>query len=455
MDQHSDSHNWYDTNAAKGWYNTASASAPFSPAGKGKAPSKKRRRLKITMLSLSLVVLIAASVLAFAPRKEAPPSGEAALPPATQEYSLPEGFEDFFPEGSDPAQYDDFHEFFSNYFTEADPVTGSNLEKAPLGSGVTLSLESSTGLKKLSLQEVYARGEASVVGIRASKSEEEMAAYAWGTGIIMTADGYILTNTHVISDANYCTVILSDGREFDALLVADDTQSDIAVLKIAASDLPAASFGDSSQLQVGDEVVAIGNPLGMEFSGTVTNGIISGINRGIVSNGHTMTLLQTNAALNEGNSGGPLFNMYGQVIGITNMKMAANYTQVTIEGIGFAIPSASAKTVVDQLIEKGLVSGRPGIGITVGSVPASAAQQWDLPFGLYIMEVVERSDAYAKGIRPGDILMAVNQTKVYTTDDVNLLKEGFDVGDTLTFSIFRKGESFDVEVALVDMNELY
>jgi serine protease Do len=234
-----------------------------------------------------------------------------------------------------------------------------------------------------------------------------------------------------------------------------DTQSDIAVLKIDAQNLQAASFGISDELSVGDEVAAIGNPLAVDLSGTLTNGIVSAVNRDIPSNGHTRTLIQTNTAINEGNSGGPLFNMYGQVVGITNMKLSADYSQATIEGIGFAIPISVVQDVVNQLIATGKVYGRPGIGITVGAIPEEAASRYDLPDGLYINSVEKDSDAYAKGLRTGDVLTAVNGQAVYTTDDVNAAKDGCGVGESITLTIYRGGKTFDVEVELMDMNELY
>ena len=248
-------------------------------------------------------------------------------------------------------------------------------------------------------------------------------------------------------------VILSDGSEYEAKLVGEDPQSDIAILKIEAAGLTPAEFGKSDELSVGDEVVAIGNPLGMEFSGTLTNGIISAIDRDMDYNGATMTLLQTNAAINEGNSGGPLINMYGQVIGITNMKMV-NSSDVTIEGIGFAIPSNTVKEMADQLMAKGKVTGRPGIGITCGMVPEAAAQHYGLVCGLYIISVVPESDAAAKGVQAGDILTHINGQAVYTTDDVLAIRDGYGVGDVLTFTIFRNGESFNVDVELYDQNDL-
>ena len=170
-------------------------------------------------------------------------------------------------------------------------------------------------------------------------------------------------------------------------------------------------------------------------------------------NGHSMNLLQTNTAINEGNSGGALFNMYGQVIGITNMKMMSAYS--SIEGIGFAIPSATVKSVVDSLVENGEFRGRTSIGITLGTVPQTAAEHYDLPEGLYVSDVQKGTDAEAQGIKPGDIITAVNNIEVTTTQEVLEIKDKYKVGDSLTFSIWRDGTEFDVDVRLMDTNDVY
>ena len=278
-------------------------------------------------------------------------------------------------------------------------------------------------------------------------------AYSWGTGVVLSEDGLILTNTHVIEDCDRATVTLYDDSVYEAKLVGADSISDVAVLKIEATGLPAASFGDSGSLMVGDKVAAIGNPLGETFRMTLTDGIISAIERGINYNGHSMTLLQTNTALNEGNSGGPLFNMYGQVVGVTNMKMMSSYS--SIEGIGFAIPSATVKSVVNALVADGEVRGRPSVGITIGGIPDNASDYYSIPGGVYVSDVTEGSDAEAKGIQPGDIITHVNGQPVSTIDEVGAIKNQFNVGDSLTFTIWREGETFDVDVVLMDTNDIY
>ena len=275
-----------------------------------------------------------------------------------------------------------------------------------------------------------------------------------GSGFIISEDGYILTNQHILSGTSAAEVILPDGTACDALLIGEDATTDLAVLKIDAAGLQPAEFGDSDELTVGDSVAAIGNPLTDNLSGTLTDGIVSAINRTMSSNGYTMTLIQTTAALNEGNSGGPLFNSFGQVVGITNMKMVNNVSGVAVEGIGFAIPSTTAKQVVDQLIEKGVCS-RPGMGITVGAIPTEAAEHYDLPEGLYITAVSEGSSAKARGVRPGDVLLKVDGIDVRSSSDVLAIRDTHVVGDDVVLTIYRGGKTFDITITLNEYGELY
>ena len=198
---------------------------------------------------------------------------------------------------------------------------------------------------------------------------------------------------------------------------------------------------------MGDKVAAIGNPLGDEFTRTLTDGIISAIDRDISYNGRNMALIQTNAALNEGNSGGALFNMHGQVVGITNMKMMSSFS--SIEGIGFAIPSSTVKKVVASLVEFGEVKGRPSIGITVGEIPANALEHYSIPEGLYVAAVSEGSDAEKQGIT------AVDGQSVTTTGEVVAMKDAHQVGDQMTFSIWRPEGSLEISITLMDTNDIY
>ena len=415
---------WYDQGAAP-------------QTGKAKKP-RARRGLKITMLCICGALVLLAAVYGgvrsvnWTFRVVTPMQSDA---PKTED-ELP----------------DDFRSFFEDYYqSQSASYSGSSLDRADTAPELSLELQSAVGLPELSLQQLYRSCVSSVVGIRAYK--DGLVGYSWGTGIVMRADGYILTNEHVIDGATRAAVVLADGTEHDALLVGEDTQTDIALLKIDADGLPAAVFGSSDELTVGDGVVAIGNPLSDQLSGTMTDGIVSAISRSISVNGRTMTLIQTTAALNQGNSGGPLFNMYGQVVGITNMKMMSSYS--SIEGIGFAIPSTTMRDIVNALVKDGEVRGRPSIGITVGAIPDNASSHYDIPGGLYISDVTDGSDAEAKGIKVGDILIECNGVEVKTTDDVAEIKSGLSVGDSIHFKIWRDGETYEVDVELMDTNDIY
>ena len=388
---------------------------------------KKKRRPKSTWLWIGLPVLvlllIVGTSLAFA--------GTGSTTP-----------------GAMPSDWSDYLENF--YQSSQSDTLETSIERTVLDQAFTLPL-AQPGEQELSLQELYAACADSIVGITAYPEDQD--GYYWGTGVIADEAGLIVTNAHVIEGCASAEVTLYNNESYEALLVGADAVSDLALLKIDCSGLPAASFGDISSLSVGDPVAAIGNPLSEEFRSTLTNGIISAIDRGMDYNGHTMSLLQTNAAINQGNSGGALFNMYGQVVGITNMKMMSYFS--SIEGIGFAIPSSTVKAVVDQLAENGEVRGRPSIGITVGAIPQEAVENYELPEGLYISAVAENSDAAAQGIREGDILLAIEGQSVSTTEEVAAIRDTKGVGDSLRFTIWRQGETFEVDVRLMDTNDIY
>ena len=318
-----------------------------------------------------------------------------------------------------------------------------NIVSAPQSSDTTFSDEEGA----LCLQDIYSRVIDSVVSISSMTSSGTSS----GTGIIMSPDGYVITNHHVISGALVISVLTNDNREFEAALVGSDEMSDLAVLKIDARGLQAAEFGDSSKLRVGYSVVAIGDPLGVQLRGTMTNGIISAINRDLTVGDRTMTLIQTNAALNNGNSGGPLINCYGQVIGINTVKMSSYYTaSATVEGLGFAIPISVAKPIIDELIENGYVAGRPAIGISGDSLPTYYRAYYRLPDGVYVTSVNDGSDAKAKGIREGDIGTAFNGEGISSIDDLNTIKNPYAPGDDVALTIYRSGAYYEVTVTLVD-----
>ena len=421
------------------WYNTESWYAPIQQEPErsaSAAPIKKKKKAWKSWHILAIVGLVALLIV-----------GSSLIFGGSGKEKLPDDPQDW----GDEQLPDDWKDFFENFYTgiETD-IARIDIPRSELFPDFTLSLEKAEG-EELDLQQLYERCADSIVAI--SGYREGRAGYYWGTGVIISEDGLILTNTHVIDDCDSATVMLYDDSEYEAKLVGADSINDIALLKIDAKGLPAAVFGDSSSLMVGDRVAAIGNPLGQTFRGTLTDGIISAIERGIGYNGHSMTLLQTNTAINEGNSGGALFNMYGQVIGITNMKMLSSYS--SIEGIGFAIPSTIVQSVVNSIARYGEMRGRPAIGITVGAIPENAANHYKLPEGVYISDVSKGSDAEAKGLQIGDIILEVNHTPVKTTGEINDIKNELQVGDTMLFTIWRNGETLEIEVVLMDLIDIY
>ena len=296
----------------------------------------------------------------------------------------------------------------------------------------------------ISLQDIYTRNIPSVVSITCQSSRSSSS----GTGVVLSADGYIVTNAHVVENSSAVTVQLTDDRTFSARLVGCDDISDLAVLRIDCTDLTPAQFGDSSTLRVGDTVVAIGDPLGAAFRGTYTNGIVSAINRDVDMNGRTMTLIQTNAALNSGNSGGPLINCYGQVIGINTMKIGAFTDTAGVEGLGFAIPSTQVKEIVDQIIAQGYVSGRPTLGITGEALSTFYQHYYRMPAGLYITEVDPGSDAASKGIQEGDMLLYLDDTRIVSADDLKTAIYEYEVGEVVEVIIYSRGQQYRMELTL-------
>ncbi len=282
-----------------------------------------------------------------------------------------------------------------------------------------------------------------------------------GTGIIMSEDGYIITNAHVIYDDEYgygeataVQVTMSDQETvYDAEITAYDQEADIAVLKIDADGLTAAEFGDSSTLQVGEMVVAIGNPLGLEFQNTVTCGIISALNRQVTINDNTMTLIQTDTAINSGNSGGPLINSSGQVIGINSAKMSSTYSTsgASIEGIGFAIPMTEAREIIDDLINYGYVTGRPQLGITCQNVPENISQTYNIPVGAYIISVTDGGAADQAGLQPADVITGIQGETITTIEELNAIKNEYNAGDTITLTVMRNGQELTVDVTLEEV----
>ena len=314
------------------------------------------------------------------------------------------------------------------------PVT---IAAYPTGQGADLTVERDHG-PALTAQEVYRQVNPAVVTVVAQLDDGA----SLGTGVIFRPDGYLLTNYHVVEGGTSCTIALDTGRTYEALYVAGDAENDLAVLKVDLTDLPYATFGDSDALTVGDKVYAIGNPLGYELRGTLTDGIVSAINRDVQVDGRTMTLIQTNAALNSGNSGGPLINQYGQVVGINTIKMISRYSN--IEGLGFAIPSASIEYLVNDLLTYGQVQPEPVLGVSVTQMGTQVAEGL---WGVEVLEVTPGSAAEAAGVRVGDFVISAGGVEVRSSKDLLRARRQYHIGDEMPLTVWRDGKQ--VEVILV------
>ncbi len=266
-----------------------------------------------------------------------------------------------------------------------------------------------------------------------------------GSGIIISEDGYIVTNNHVIDGAKRIRVILNNSKEYEAKIVGADAKTDLAILKIEETGLPKAVLGDSDLLEAGERCVAIGNPLGQELAGSLTQGIISALNRTLTVDNVSYTLIQTDAAINPGNSGGALVNAYGEVVGINTVKVSAS----EVEGLGFAIPVNNAKPILEDLINFGYVKGRPQIGVTLVYVTEQEARYYNIPAaGLFVSDVSAGSGAEQAGIKKGDVILKCNGNAVTSSAEINAIRDQFKAGDFITLTINRDGSVQDVKVQL-------
>jgi serine protease Do len=277
-----------------------------------------------------------------------------------------------------------------------------------------------------------------------------------GTGIIMTEDGYIATNAHVVYDnesqyaagqAVEVSVLYSDESVHEAKIIAYDLQTDLAVLKVDETGLTPAVFGDSDDLKVGELVIAVGNPLGFELFGTVTSGIVSALDRQVTIGDKNMTLIQTDAPINSGNSGGPLLNSCGQVIGINSAKMSSSYGSASIEGLGFAIPINDARTIINDLINYKYVKGRPYMGISTTDITESYSRYLNLPMGAYVNYVEEGGAADFAGIQEGDVIIGVEDETVSTGAELAAIVYDYKAGDSITLTVSRRGK--DIEITMI------
>lgn len=329
---------------------------------------------------------------------------------------------------------------------------GTSIDKSITTTNYNLA--ESTG-SPLSVQEIVAKNENSVVAI----VTESVSTDSWlgqyvtqgaGSGVIISEDGYIVTNNHVVDDANTIKVTLHDGTEATATLISTDERTDVAVIKIEKEGLDPVEFGDSAKLCVGDLTVAIGNPLG-QLAGSASEGIISGLEREITLEGQAMTLVQTSASINPGNSGGGLFDQYGQLIGIVVAKSSGS----EVEGLGFAIPSNLVQEVAQSLIENGYVEGRPAAGISIVDLTdAEKAMQYGVQItGVYIAEV-NGNNAKKAGLEVGDMIYYLDDTKITSGSQLISLIQSHEVGDRVTFTVVRNNNLEKISLVLEDAQDI-
>lgn len=320
--------------------------------------------------------------------------------------------------------------------------------KRPTSVINTASIDTS---KQMTAAEVYAANVNSTVGITTQVTTNYWGyttqSAASGSGFIYTSDGYILTNYHVIESASSIKVTLYDGTSYDAQLIGYDESNDVAVLKIDATGLTPVTIGDSDNLNVGDSVIAIGNPLG-ELTFSLTSGAVSALDREVtLSSNVTMKLIQTDCAINSGNSGGALFNLYGEVIGITNAKYSGSSSSgASIDNIGFAIPINTVRSIVDSIIEKGYIA-KPYIGVMVSDV-SDEAINYGTPAGAAVASVTEGSPAEKAGLQANDIITAVDGKEISGKSDLSSVISDHEVGDTLTLTVYRQGQTLTVTVEI-------
>lgn len=321
-----------------------------------------------------------------------------------------------------------------------------------INSTPKLESEAPTSGEELTTVQIAAKVRPSVVGVVCYQRKSGTQASSQGSGIIMSGDGLIITNAHVVDGADGIKVVLDNGEEYTASLVGMDTKTDLAVVKIQKENLTPAEFGDSSALMVGERVIAIGNPGGLVLSGSVTQGIVSALDRTVnISGGagYSLKCIQTDAAINPGNSGGALVNRFGQVIGINSAKIITS----GYEGVGFAISINDAKPVIDNLISYGYVKDRVKIGITLSPIDEVLSKLYKIPVGLRVISTEEGSDAAAKGLQAGDIITQIDGKDVRQSEDVAQILETKKPGDTIMMKVYRQtsngvGDTFDLEVAL-------
>ena len=304
-----------------------------------------------------------------------------------------------------------------------------------------VSLKTVDGKTEMTDAEVYAANVNSVVSINVTGTSgynffgQPVQTASAGSGFVLTTDGYIVTNYHVVENAETVKVTMYNGDEYDARYVGGDEDYDIAVIKVEASDLQAVTLGDSERLNVGDHVLAIGNPLG-ELTFSMSGGMVSSVNRAINVDGTPFNMIQTDASINHGNSGGPLFNSFGEVVGIVSAKLESTSSGSSVEGLGFAIPINDVISMIRGIMTNGYVTNKAYLGATVGTLTQSMAQQYsyDISKGAFVYSVEENGPADQAGLQLGDVITKIDDTEIASLDDLTAAKKGCAAGDTSTLT---------------------
>ena len=327
--------------------------------------------------------------------------------------------------------------------------TSVNVSSRP---ATQVSVNTVDGKNAMSDAEVYAAGVNSVVSINVTGTSgtnffgQAVQTASAGSGFILTKDGYIVTNYHVVKNGETVKVTLYSGDEYEAKYVGGDEDYDIAVIKVEAADLQPVTLGDSGSLNVGDHVLAIGNPLG-ELTFSMSGGMVSCVNRAINVDGTPFNMIQTDASINPGNSGGPLFNQYGEVVGIVSAKYSSTGNE-SVEGLGFAIPINDVFAMIQDIMTNGYVTNKPYLGVTAGTMTEQMAAQYryDITSGVFIYSVEEDSAADQAGLKMGDVITKVDDTAITSMEDLTVAKKQYSAGDTCTLTVYREGQETTVEL---------
>ena len=329
--------------------------------------------------------------------------------------------------------------------------TGKTTVQQSNRTATTVNVKKVDGQTLMSPAEVYASTVNSVVSINCSAVStnifgQQTESASSGSGFIYTADGYIVTNQHVVANASSINVTLYNGDTYPATLVGSDSDYDVAVLKIDAKDLPAVTLGSSTGVNVGDTVMAIGNPLG-ELTFSMSQGIVSCVNRAINVEGTPFNMIQVDASINPGNSGGPLMNLYGEVVGIVSAKYSS-YANTTVEGLGFAIPINDVQSIIKDIMENGSVGNKAYMAITAGTMTQQMAAQYKINAteGVFVYSVEDDGAGDKAGLKLGDVITKLNDTQITSMEDLSAAKKGFKAGDTVTLTVLRDGKEITTQL---------